>query len=60
MPTYKFDKGTMEYDTGSKKRVPAWTDRILFNSKNELVQLIEYQSVPSVSFSDHKPVFAVF
>jgi hypothetical protein len=50
----------MEYDTGSKKRVPAWTDRILFNSKNELVQLIEYQSVPSVSFSDHKPVFAVF
>lgn len=36
MPTYKFEKGRESnkmqpfYDQGEKKRVPAWTDRILF------------------------------
>jgi synaptojanin len=29
-PTYKYDKGTNNYDTGEKKRIPAWTDRIFF------------------------------
>jgi hypothetical protein len=28
-PTYKFDVGTDEYDTGPKHRAPAYTDRIL-------------------------------
>lgn len=36
LPTYKFEKGRESnalqpfYDQGEKKRVPAWTDRILF------------------------------
>ncbi|KAI8465810.1 MAG: Endonuclease/exonuclease/phosphatase [Monoraphidium minutum] len=36
MPTYKFEKGRESserqpfYDQGEKKRVPAWTDRVLF------------------------------
>jgi hypothetical protein len=36
LPTYKFEKGRESnalqpfYDQGEKKRVPAWTDRVLF------------------------------
>ncbi|XP_028680121.2 LOW QUALITY PROTEIN: inositol polyphosphate 5-phosphatase K [Erpetoichthys calabaricus] len=33
-PTYKFDVGTSIYDTSAKKRKPAWTDRILWKTKN--------------------------
>eukprot|EP01025_Chloroclados_australasicus_P061797 TRINITY_DN811_c0_g1_i1.p1 TRINITY_DN811_c0_g1~~TRINITY_DN811_c0_g1_i1.p1 ORF type:complete len:1282 (-),score=153.48 TRINITY_DN811_c0_g1_i1:358-3852(-) len=32
-PTYKYDKNTpgqMAYDSGEKRRIPAWTDRIFF------------------------------
>jgi hypothetical protein len=32
MPTFKYDKGSDEFDTSSKARPPAWTDRVLFNT----------------------------
>lgn len=57
-PTYKFDKGTHEYDTSEKQRVPAWTDRILSRGNN--IRQLSYGSSPHVVFSDHRPVYATF
>mgnify|MGYP000029135664 CR=1 FL=1 len=31
-PTYKFNANSETYDTSKKRRIPAWTDRILFRS----------------------------
>lgn len=58
-PTYKFDGGTNDYDTSKKARVPSWTDRILHKAHPKL-RLYEYDWVPSVMISDHKPVYAVY
>lgn len=33
MPTYKYDVGTQLFDTSSKQRAPAYTDRILYKHK---------------------------
>ncbi|KAI8904838.1 Endonuclease/exonuclease/phosphatase [Gorgonomyces haynaldii] len=53
LPTYKLDS-KREY---SKKRLPAYCDRILYNS--ESVQPMSYDRVP-FSLSDHDPVIAMF
>jgi len=58
-PTYKFDKRSNIYDTSKKQRVPSWCDRILWK-KTERVILQSYDSVPDVTFSDHRPVLATF
>uniref|UniRef100_A0A1B0CRQ2 phosphoinositide 5-phosphatase n=2 Tax=Lutzomyia longipalpis TaxID=7200 RepID=A0A1B0CRQ2_LUTLO len=74
-PTYKYDPGTQQFDTSSKQRAPAYTDRILYkyrsaplglrrgSSLNPLqtpVECLAYDSVPSIVSSDHKPVWALF
>lgn len=33
-PTYKYDPGTQKFDTSSKQRAPAYTDRILYKFKS--------------------------
>ena len=57
-PTFKFDKGTDDYDTSQKQRIPAWTDRILFKPVG--TKIVEYDSVETARHSDHRPVFATF
>ncbi|KAJ1952685.1 hypothetical protein EC988_003414 [Linderina pennispora] len=55
-PTYKYVIGTGEYDA---KRRPAWCDRILWWTRPGCdggVRSLSYESVPSLSISDHKPV----
>jgi phosphatidylinositol-bisphosphatase len=79
-PTYKYDVGTQKFDTSSKQRAPAYTDRILYKYKLPLMGLrrqsaltsgrpsspqspikcIAYDSVQSITSSDHKPVWALF
>lgn len=38
-PTYKYDPGTQQFDTSSKQRAPAYTDRILYKYKRPLSAL---------------------
>lgn len=60
-PTYKYDKGTCDYDTSEKQRVPSWTDRVLYRSKNsDWIKSRNYSSIRSITMSDHKPVFSTF
>ena len=56
-PTYKYDNGSISYDTSEKQRVPAWTDRVIY--RGEEISLIEYSRGEQV-MSDHRPVKAVF
>jgi hypothetical protein len=57
-PTYKYDKGTDRYDSSEKARTPSWTDRIIYKGDN--VKPLAYSSSDSLSFSDHKPVYAAY
>ncbi|MED6182915.1 hypothetical protein PIB30_033139 [Stylosanthes scabra] len=60
-PTYKYNKGSSNYDTSYKVRVPAWTDRILFKIEDESdieATLNSYESMDEINGSDHKPVKA--
>ncbi|XP_009365619.2 type IV inositol polyphosphate 5-phosphatase 11 [Pyrus x bretschneideri] len=60
-PTYKYDIGSSNYDTSYKVRVPSWTDRILFKTKDSdeiKATLHYYGSMDDIHSSDHKPVKA--
>ncbi|KAM3964479.1 inositol-3-phosphate synthase [Aphomia sociella] len=55
-PTYKYDPGSQQFDTSSKQRAPAYTDRILYkarsmtgNSSSAFSGLRRISSVPVAS-----------
>ncbi|KAI0265790.1 SacI homology domain-containing protein [Gloeopeniophorella convolvens] len=56
-PTYRYDVGTDNYDTSEKMRIPAWTDRILYQGNK--LDLSAY-SRADLRGSDHRPVYAAF
>lgn len=74
-PTYKFEKhqtGLAGYDSGEKKRVPAWCDRILYRDSRSASEsdcsldcpvvssISQYEACMDVTDSDHKPVRCIF
>lgn len=58
-PTFKFDRRSNAFDSSRKRRVPAWTDRVLFTPSPGL-SLQTYRAVPDATHSDHRPVVATF
>lgn len=60
-PTYKFLPGSDQYAAQPKLRTPSYTDRILFKCKeNSSITCSEYNSVPKLRKSDHRPVIGFF
>jgi phosphatidylinositol-bisphosphatase len=61
-PTYKYDKKQSDaYDSSEKRRIPAWTDRILFVEPvrdERTIELHFYAAVDEIKTSDHRPVLA--
>lgn len=65
-PTYKYIRGSSQYDDRKEKKIraPSWCDRILYclhdaSSSTEVsrITVVDYNHVPSMVTSDHKPVF---
>lgn len=60
-PTYKFKMNTNEYDIN---RVPAYTDRILFEQVHQLPQqnplMCIFYGMADYDISDHKPITGLF
>ncbi|GAA5890793.1 hypothetical protein JCM8208_003050 [Rhodotorula glutinis] len=57
-PTYKYDRGTDQYDSSAKRRIPAWCDRVLYRAdRADKVTPLHYQRY-EVNVSDHRPISA--
>ncbi|ONK72533.1 uncharacterized protein A4U43_C04F20400 [Asparagus officinalis] len=74
-PTYKFERhvvGLAGYDSGEKKRIPAWCDRILYRDSRAISMaecslecpvvssIMQYEASMDATDSDHKPVRCIF
>ena len=64
LPTSKYDKNN-KIDWTNKENYPGWTDRIFYKTNknartNFSLDLIKYESMNNINFSDHKPVYAYF
>ncbi|XP_057527554.1 type I inositol polyphosphate 5-phosphatase 13-like isoform X2 [Amaranthus tricolor] len=74
-PTYKFERhvpGLGGYDSGEKKRIPAWCDRVIYRDCRTgpvsvcslncpiLASIQMYEACMDVTESDHKPVRCKF
>ncbi len=59
-PTYKYDVGTLTYDTSEKQRVPSWTDRILWKGKKRDRVRNRHYGRYELLISDHLPVSGLF
>lgn len=73
-PTYKYDPNSQVIDSSSKRRIPSYTDRILYKSRNQFIstnsdtkiishqhiKCLSYDSARSICLSDHKPVYGMF
>lgn len=58
-PTYKYDSYSDQYDTSEKRRVPSWTDRILWRGPANGVRQLSYAR-SEIKSSDHRPVYSLF
>ena len=59
-PTYKYDRGTSDYDTSNKGRIPAWCDRILYHCREpSRIECLHYKRYEA-SISDHRPISGAF
>ena len=56
-PTYKYVIGSNEYEK-NKKRIPSWTDRILFKKISETSALAYNKCL--LSLSDHQPIYGLY
>ncbi|KFK37212.1 hypothetical protein AALP_AA4G228500 [Arabis alpina] len=74
-PTYKFERhrpGLGGYDSGEKKRIPAWCDRVIYRDTRTSLEsecsldcpvvasIMLYDACMDVTESDHKPVRCKF
>ncbi|KAL4298239.1 hypothetical protein GQ457_12G008160 [Hibiscus cannabinus] len=74
-PTYKFERhrpGLAGYDSGEKKRIPAWCDRVIYRDNRAgpagecslecpiISSILLYEACMDVTESDHKPVRCKF
>ncbi|PVF99182.1 hypothetical protein CPB86DRAFT_783977 [Serendipita vermifera] len=59
-PTYKYDRGTNEYDSSEKRRIPAWCDRILYRCRDPSRIQNNWYGRYEPDISDHRPVCGVY